>query len=147
MRKQQPQGGVIVSTVSRSGYDCQSIPVYAASKHGMIGLMRGLRNHTPTWGIRVNSIAPHVTDTAAVRSVPWLVPELQRVGIPVSTVEETARAAAFLAANESYNGCTISIMGSEYRELESGVDRHKKDIMGDDPRFRMTAEQQQVMGK
>ena len=27
MRKQQPQGGVIVSTVSRSGYDCQSIPV------------------------------------------------------------------------------------------------------------------------
>jgi NADP-dependent 3-hydroxy acid dehydrogenase YdfG len=49
MRKQSPQGGAIVSTVSRSGYDCQSIPVYAASKHGMIGLMRGLRPHTPTW--------------------------------------------------------------------------------------------------
>jgi NAD(P)-dependent dehydrogenase (short-subunit alcohol dehydrogenase family) len=29
MRKQKPQGGVIVSTVSRSGYDCQSIPVYS----------------------------------------------------------------------------------------------------------------------
>lgn len=147
MRKQQPQGGVIVSTVSRSGYDCQSIPVYAVSKHGMIGLMRGLRNHTPTWNIRVNSIAPHVTDTAAVRSVSWLVPELQRVEIPVSRVEETARAAAFLAADESYNGCTISIMGDQYRELESGVERHKRDIMGDDPRFDMTAEQQQVMGK
>ncbi|KAK5939949.1 hypothetical protein PMZ80_007367 [Knufia obscura] len=145
MRKQQPQGGVIVSTVSRSGYDCQSIPTYAVSKHGMIGLMRGLRNHTPTWNIRVNSIAPHVTDTAAVRSVSWLVPELERVGIPVSSVEETARAAAFLAADESYNGCTISIMGSEYRELESGVERHKRDVMGNDPRFDMTEEQQKVM--
>lgn len=147
MRKQQPQGGVIVSTVSRSGYDCQSIPVYAVSKHGMIGLMRGLRNHTPYWNIRVNSIAPHVTDTAAVRKLPTLVPDLQRIGIPVSTVEETARAAAFLAANEDYNGCTISIMGSEYRELESGVERHKKDVMGDDPRFNMTAEQREVMGE
>lgn len=143
MRKQQLQGGVIVSTVSRSGYDCQSIPVYAASKHGMLGLMRGLRNHTPHWNIRVNSIAPHVTDTAALRRLPSLVPDLQRIGIPVSTVEETARAAAFLAANESYNGCTISIMGSEYRELESGVERHKVDVMGDDPRFRMTPEQQE----
>ena len=88
-----------------------------------------------------------MTDTAAVRSVPWLVPELQRVEIPVSRVEETARAAAFLAADESYNGCTISIMGDQYRELESGVERHKRDIMGDDPRFDMTAEQQRVMGK
>ena len=76
MRKQKPQGGVIVSTVSRSGYGCQSTPVYAASKHGMIGLMRGLRNHTPYWNIRVNSIASHVTDTAAVRSLPSLVPDL-----------------------------------------------------------------------
>jgi hypothetical protein len=113
----------------------------------MIGLMRGLRNHTPYWNIRVNSIAPHVTDTAAVRRVPELVSTLQKVGIPVSTVEETARAAAFLAANESYNGCTISIMGSEYRELESGVERHKRDVMGNDPRFDMTAEQERIMGK
>jgi NAD(P)-dependent dehydrogenase (short-subunit alcohol dehydrogenase family) len=139
MRKQQPQGGVTVSTVSRS--------VYAVSKHRMIGLMRGLRNHTPYWNIRINSSAPHVTDTAAVRSLPTLVPDLERVKIPVSTVEETARAAAFLAANESYNGCTISIMGSEYRELESGEERHKRDVMGNDPRFSMNAEQQQVMGE
>ena len=147
MRKQKPQGGVIVSTVSRSGYDCQSIPVYAVSKHGMIGLMRGLRNHTLYWNIRINSIAPHVTDTAAVRSLPTLVPDLLRVGIPVSTVEETARAAAFLAANETYNGCTISIMGSEYRELESGVERYKREVMGNDPRFNATPEQQEVLGK
>jgi NAD(P)-dependent dehydrogenase (short-subunit alcohol dehydrogenase family) len=146
MRKQKPQGGVIVSTVSRSGYDCQSIPVYAAAKHGMIGLMRGLRPHVPHWNIRINSIAPHVTDTAAVRKVPSLVPDLQRIGIPVSTVKETARAAAFLAADERYNGCTISIMGTEYRELESGVERYKRDVMGDDPRFNMNEEQREVMG-
>jgi NAD(P)-dependent dehydrogenase (short-subunit alcohol dehydrogenase family) len=147
MRKQKPQGGVVVSTVSRSGYDCQGIPTYAISKHGMIGLMRGLRPHVPEWNIRVNSIAPHVTNTAAVRRVDWLVPALQKAGIPLSTVEETARAAALLCADEKYNGCTISIMGSEYRELESGVERHKRDIMGNDPRFNMNAEQQAAMGE
>ena len=73
-------------------------------------------------------------------------PDLVRVGIPVSTVEETARAAALLAANESYNGCKISVIGSENRELESGVVRHKRDVMGNDPRFATNAKQQEVMG-
>jgi NAD(P)-dependent dehydrogenase (short-subunit alcohol dehydrogenase family) len=74
MRKQKPQGGVIVSTVSRSGYDCQSIPVYAVSKHGMIGLMRGLRNHTPHWNIRVNSIAPGIIDVQQAESTVLMSP-------------------------------------------------------------------------
>ena len=52
---------------------------------------------------------------------------------------------AFLAANESYNGCTISIIGSEYRELESGVERHKRDVMGNDPRFDMTPDRVEAM--
>lgn len=113
----------------------------------MIGLMRGLRNHTPTWNVRINLIAPHVTDTALLRSVPNLIPGLIRFGILVSTVEETARATAFLAAIEDYNGSTISIMGSEYRELEIGVERHKRDVMGNDPRFNMTPEQKEVTSK
>jgi hypothetical protein len=36
-------------------------------------------------------------------------------------------------------------MGSSYRELESGVERHKRDIMGEDPRFDMNGEQREVM--
>jgi hypothetical protein len=38
-------------------------------------------------------------------------------------------------------------MGSSYRELESGVERHKRDIMGDDPRFDMNDQQKELMGK
>ena len=72
---------------------------------------------------------------------------LDRVQDLAAVAARRGDAAAFLAANESYNGCTISIMGSEYRELESGVERHKRDIMGDDPRFRMNAEQQRIMGE
>lgn len=60
-------------------------------------------------------------------------------------MEETARAAAFLAADERYNGCTISVMGSLYREVESGVERHKRDVLGDDPRFDMNEAQRRVM--
>ncbi|EUC38368.1 hypothetical protein COCCADRAFT_913 [Bipolaris zeicola 26-R-13] len=121
MRNQYPQGSVIVSTV------------------------KAFLNHTPTWNVRINLIAPHVTDTALLRSVPNLIPGLIRFGILVSTVEETARATAFLAAIEDYNGSTISIMGSEYRELEIGVERHKRDVMGNDPRFNMTPEQKEVI--
>ena len=43
-RKQQPQGGIIVSKLSRTlviKYDCQSMPVYPISKHGRTGLKGG----------------------------------------------------------------------------------------------------------
>jgi len=38
-------------------------------------------------------------------------------------------------------------MASEYRELEGGVERHKRAVMGDDPRSDTTEEQQKVVGK
>ena len=41
----------------------------------------------------------------------------------------------------------MSIVGSGYRELESGVERHKSDVMGNDPRFNMNAEQEEVMSR
>ena len=147
MRKQQPQGGVIISTVSRDGYEAVGLPVYAASKHGMIGLMRAIKRVSSQYGVRINSIAPSVTDSAMTRWIPSVIPDCLRVGIPVSTPEDTAKAIAFLAVNEKYNGCTISVDGQAYREVESGMERHARDILGDHTELAMTKEQLDVMSE
>lgn len=147
MRKQQPQGGVIISTVSRDGYEAVGLPVYAASKHGMIGLMRAIKRDSPRSNIRINSIAPSVTDSAMTRWIPSVIPDCLRVGIPVSTPEDTAKAIAFLAVNESYNGHTISVDGQSYREIESGMERHTRDILGNHTELAMTKEQLDVMSE
>ncbi|KIX97123.1 uncharacterized protein Z520_07237 [Fonsecaea multimorphosa CBS 102226] len=146
MRWQTPQGGVIVSTVSRAGYVAESIPVYGAAKHGMVGLMRALRPLTKTWNIRINSIAPGITDTPALRTLPDLVPKLWSSGvIPMNTSDDCALAAVFLCANDDFNGSTIFINGGKYREVESGYQRHLKDIMGNDPRLSMTPEEKKIL--
>jgi NAD(P)-dependent dehydrogenase (short-subunit alcohol dehydrogenase family) len=147
MRKQQPQGGVIVSTVSRDGYEAVGLPVYAASKHGMIGLMRAIKRVSLQSNIRINSIAPSVTDSAMTRWIPSVIPDCLRVGIPVSKPEDTAKAIAFLAVNEDCNGQTISVDGDQYREVESGMERHTKHILGNHTELAMTKEQLDVMSK
>ena len=147
MRKQQPQGGVIISTVSRDGYEAVGLPVYAASKHGMIGLMRAIKRDSPQSNIRINSIAPSITDSAMTRWIPSVIPDSLRVGIPVSTPEDTAKAIAFLAVRENYNGCTISVDGQDYREVESGMEKHTRDILGKHTELAMTKEQLDVMSK
>ncbi|KIW77768.1 hypothetical protein Z517_07601 [Fonsecaea pedrosoi CBS 271.37] len=147
-RQQQPQGGVIVSTVSRAGYVAESIPTYGVAKHGMVGLQRALRPLTATWNIRINSIAPGITDTPALRTLPDLVPKLWNSGvIPMNTSDECALAAVYLCANDDYNGSTIFINGGKYREVESGYQRHLKDIMGNDPRLSMTPEEKKILGE
>ncbi|KIW90286.1 uncharacterized protein Z519_08930 [Cladophialophora bantiana CBS 173.52] len=147
MRRQVPQGGVIVSTVSRAGYVAESIPVYGAAKHGMVGLMRALRPLTKTWNIRINSIAPGITDTPALRTLPDLVPKLWQSGIPMNTSDDCALAAVFLCANEDYNGNTIFINGGKFREVESGYKRHLKDIMGNDKRLSLNCEEKKMLGQ
>lgn len=41
-------------------------PVYSASKHGVVGFSRSLRNRVITDGVRVNAICPEFVDTALV---------------------------------------------------------------------------------
>lgn len=147
MRRQQPQGGVIISTVSRDGYEAVGLPAYAASKHGMIGLMRALKRSSMQWNIRINSIAPSVTDSGMTRAIPTVIPDFHRVGVPVSTPEDTALAIALMAVNEKYNGHTISVDGQTYRELESGYERHTKDIMGTHTEMALTKEQLDVFSR
>lgn len=42
-------------------------PVYAASKHGVVGFSRSLQGCAATDGVRVNCICPEFVDTSLVR--------------------------------------------------------------------------------
>jgi NAD(P)-dependent dehydrogenase (short-subunit alcohol dehydrogenase family) len=62
-------GGVIISTASLAGlFGFQADPVYAAAKHGVVGLTRALVGLKAEANIRVNCVCPAVVDTPLVRS-------------------------------------------------------------------------------
>ena len=111
-------GGSIVLTSSEAGMvGTSGESVYAATKAGVVALAKSLAREFARHGIRVNAVAPGITDTpllesqggetllsSIVRQVP-----LRRAGQP----EEIAAAIAFLASDEaSYvTGQTLCVGG------------------------------------
>jgi NAD(P)-dependent dehydrogenase (short-subunit alcohol dehydrogenase family) len=62
-------GGVIVQTASLAGlFGFQADPVYAAAKHGVVGLTRALVYLRDEANIRVNCVCPAVVNTPLVTS-------------------------------------------------------------------------------
>jgi len=56
------RGGDLIMTSSIAGFkECTGLTAYTASKHGVIGIMRGLHLEAIPEGIRVNVICPWMT--------------------------------------------------------------------------------------
>lgn len=84
-----------------------TIPLYAASKHAVIGLFRSLRLTSATVsGVRVNLIAPYFVDT------PILGPEgpLVMAGSGMSRLEDVTNAAVRLVADKGIVGRALMIV-------------------------------------
>jgi len=98
-------GGVVINTASSSGIDpIPYLPVYSASKGGVIALTKSMAMELGDKNIRVNCICPGgiQTNLAAASGVPGehnLVPgqPLRRAGQP----EEVAQIALYLASDDS----------------------------------------------
>jgi 3-oxoacyl-[acyl-carrier protein] reductase len=88
-------------------------PHYAASKAGMLGLMRSYANLLAKEGITANAIAPALIETDMVRGNLNATPKLIPVG-RFGHVEETADAAVLLAGNGYITGQTINVNGGMY---------------------------------
>lgn len=110
-------GPAIVFTASGLGLrGSPRVSLYAAAKHGVIGLMRSLAAELGPQGVRVNAVCPGIVDTPAVREmwgdgtdaalarfrggnlVPWAV-----------AVEDIARAALFLASDEARGITSVAL--------------------------------------
>lgn len=111
------KGGSIINTSSMVGtYASKSGCNYGTSKFAVNGLSKSLAKELGQYNIRVNCVAPGVTKTDMVASVPDRLIDalsnmtpLQRVGLP----EELAGAYVYLASDEAsfVTGSIISVDG------------------------------------
>ena len=120
MAMRQHGGGAIVNIASNViATGGGSGPAYAASKAGVQGLTRSLGKDLAPYGIRVNAIAPGVTETDLVAGLPPEIQQRLRAPAPVGRIgqpRDIAGLAAFLASDYAgfIAGQTIFVDGAKY---------------------------------
>ena len=66
-RRLMPNGGSIVATASLAGLTGMPFdPLYTATKHAVVGFVRGAADGLAAHGIRINALCPGFTDTPIV---------------------------------------------------------------------------------
>ena len=118
--RRQPNGGSVVVTTSTAGYRSAAVPVYTSTKHGIVGMMRSLRTYLVPLKIRLNCIAPGVTDTAIFTSD----------SSAYQSPDYPALGALYLHQHDDMHARTICIHGKKFRELESGYEAASDMIYG-----------------
>ena len=110
-------GGCIINTSSMvSKYGQPGGVAYPTSKFGVNGLTISLASELGQYGIRVNAVAPGITETDMMKAVPKNVIEPMIAQIPLRRLgqpEDIANAFVFLASDEaSYiTGVVLSVDG------------------------------------
>ena len=89
---------------------------YAASKFGVIGMVKTWARELGPKGIRANAVCPGFVETTIIESIPEKVLEAMRSRVPLGRLgkpEDIANVYAFLASDEaSYiNGAVIEVSG------------------------------------
>src|SRR4029079_15228281 len=110
-------GGVIIQTASLAGlFGFQADPVYAAAKHGVVGLTRALIGLKDEANIRVNCVCPAVVNTPLVTSglnalsgAAREEAERRFSSMPMLPPEEIAEAVYELIANDDAAGIVMGI--------------------------------------
>ncbi|MFI7383296.1 3-oxoacyl-ACP reductase [Streptomyces sp. NPDC049813] len=112
------RGGAIVTTASIAGIAGNTGQTnYAASKAGVIGLVRALAPHAlAEHGVTVNAVAPGFIETKMTAAVPLVIREagrrmnsLGQGGLPVDVAETTAWLAC--AGSGAVNGQVVRVCG------------------------------------
>ena len=111
MMLEQPKGGTILFTASKTGLVAQTdSPVYCASKGAIVMLAKALALDYATRGIRVNALCPGIIDTPMLRRFADAMPDsaaawatyaaAQPMG-RLGTAEECADAALWLVSDDA----------------------------------------------
>ncbi|HEX3732383.1 MAG TPA: SDR family NAD(P)-dependent oxidoreductase [Mycobacteriales bacterium] len=107
-------GGDIIATSSIAGMLPVPLePLYASTKHGVVGLVRG---QGPAWDdVRLNAICPGFADTKIIDRSRGM---LERAGIQVMDPNEVAEAFATILAGGGTGQCFTVLPGQPVRPFE-----------------------------
>jgi NAD(P)-dependent dehydrogenase (short-subunit alcohol dehydrogenase family) len=138
--------GSLLLVSSTAGFkETPGLPVYTASKHGVLGLVRSLRPCLrKTHQARVNAICPWMTDTGMVDGIrgDWVAEKL-----PVNTPEMVARLIVEVAVGRpdsyaeacweekgiaGYNGRAVFVEGGRGWDIEEGINANEEEWLGKD---------------
>ena len=137
-RNGKERGGSIVMTASLAGYLASAgAPLYSAAKHGIVGLMRALKNDTATLGISVSVVAPGITLTPIIsgrqegQSLQDWAEKMRARGVPINSPEEVARTVVWLfGLGSKGNGKGMLVQAGKVADLEEGIARTRSAWMG-----------------
>ena len=135
------RGGSIVMAASLAGYLASAgAPLYSAVKHGIVGLMRALRNDLATVDIAISVVAPGITVTPILSQeridikagrIDERAAGMQRLGVPINKAETIALAVAHLMHKRmASNGQGILIQANQMAEIEEGITKARSQWMG-----------------
>jgi len=118
-------GGVIIATASLAGlFGFQADPVYAAAKHGVVGLTRALVYLKNEANIRVNCVCPAVVNTPLVTGGLQSMSPAERDeaarrirSMPMLPPEEIAEAVYELIANDDAAGVVMGVTLGDPRRV------------------------------
>jgi NAD(P)-dependent dehydrogenase (short-subunit alcohol dehydrogenase family) len=122
---QRRGGGVIVNTASIAGLIAHAPdPIYAAAKHGVVGLSRSLAFLSAEANIRVNCVCPGVVDTPMVRGRPEGMTEAELKAreafvntMPLIRPEEIAEAVLEFVHDDSLVGQAMAVTHGPRRRI------------------------------
>jgi NAD(P)-dependent dehydrogenase (short-subunit alcohol dehydrogenase family) len=140
LRKNGEEGGQIVLTASLAGYLASAgAPLYSAAKHGIVGLMRALKQECLKLNIAISVVAPAITVTPILTgnnrrmeaSPDVYAKEMAKAGVPINKPESVALAVCWLF-NEGVkgNGAGIFIQADRFADLERGLAKSREQWMG-----------------
>ncbi|KAF2662796.1 NAD(P)-binding protein [Lophiostoma macrostomum CBS 122681] len=146
LRKNKSKSGgkgdlVLVSSIA--GFkESGGLATYTASKHGVLGLMRGLHTTAFPEGIRINVICPWMTKTRLVKGIEqgW-----HDLGLPENEPEDVARSIVLCAtanrgtdekihpgAKMPFAGKILWISGGQAYEIEDAIQALEPQWLGEE---------------
>jgi NAD(P)-dependent dehydrogenase (short-subunit alcohol dehydrogenase family) len=124
-RLKERGGGAIISTASLAGlFGFQADPVYAAAKHGVVGLTRALEPLGREANIRINCVCPAVVKTPLVTGGLQMLSGADREAaekrlamMPMLPAEEIAEAVYDLVTDDEAAGIVMGITLGDTRRV------------------------------
>ncbi|KAI1608320.1 putative 15-hydroxyprostaglandin dehydrogenase [Exophiala viscosa] len=136
-------GGDVVLTSSIAGFkESGGLASYTASKHGVIGIIRGLNLTAIREGIRVNAVCPWMTKTPMAK---WFQESWINQGLPSNEPEDVADAILICATanrgkeGQSHEGAALPfagkiiwVGGGESYEIEDRIQALESQWLGEE---------------